>query len=720
MDKKMLGQFILEIFSFPGAILFLICCFKGHIYTGTDSGINDDASYESLPSEQANAIGSKENVTPFAKAGFFSRMSFWWLNPLMKKGKEKILEDEDIPLLRQEDQAKTCFLTYMEQIRRRRQKGSSESPSMLSVIISLHWKEILISGFFALTKVVTTSAGPLFLMAFIDVAEGKAAFTYAGYVLTVGLFLVKCLESLSERQWFFRTRLIGLQVRSMLSAAIYQKQLRLSNAAKVAHSPGQIVNYVTADAYRIGEFPFWCHQIWSTFFQLCLALPIVYYTVGLATVAAVIAIILTVLASYPLIKSQVKYQRKLMVAQDKRLKAITEALANMKALKLYAWETLFKNAIEGLRKEEIQWILGVLLQKAYQIVLFWSCPVLIPAITFWTCYILRIPLSASQVFTFLASLRIVQEPVRLIPDVVGTFIEAKVSLDRIATFLEAPELQNRNIRRKCSSKELNQSIFIESTEISWDTDSSKTKATLRNINLVVQAGEKIAICGEVGSGKSTLLAAVLGEVPKINGTVHVYGTVAYVSQAAWIQTGTIKENILFGSALDPVRYHEALKKCSLVKDLQMLPFGDLTQIGERGVNLSGGQKQRIQLARALYQDADVYLLDDPLRICLRSFVYEDSVTRDPPVEFLPAFNSILLMFAGEIIQANTYDQLLASSQEFQSLVNAQKNSAASDRQVVHTSDKRGASFKEEIQKVHVEEQLRERLGDQLIKQEEEK
>ena len=93
--------------------------------------------------------------------------------------------------------------------------------------------------------------------------------------------------------------------------------------------------------------------------------------------------------------------------------------------------------------------------------------------------------------------------------------------------------------------------------------------------------------------------------------IQVYGKIAYVSQIPWIQTGTILDNILFGSAMDSQRYHETLERCSLVKDLDLLPHGDLTEIGERGVNLSGGQKQRIQLARALYQNADVYLLDDP-------------------------------------------------------------------------------------------------------------
>lgn len=520
MDKALWVQLILEFLSFTGAMLFIFCCFKGHTYSSTDSGNDNDASYKPLPSKEANAtdeMSSNENVTPFAKSGLFSQLSFWWLNPLMKKGKEKILDDADIPVLRQADQAKTCYLAYLKQMRRQKNKGSSESPSVLSVIISLHRREILISGLFALIRVLIRSSSPLFLKAFIEVFQGNKALSYESYALTVGLFLAKCLESLSERQWHFRTRLIGIQVRSMLSAAIYQKQLRLSNAAKVTYSSGEVVHYVTADAYRIGEFPYWFHQIWTTSVQLCLTLAIVYYTVGLATVAFVIAMIVVVLAGYPFIKFQVKYHRKLMAAQDKMLMAITEALANMKILKLYAWETHFKNHIDGVRKEETQWISGVLMQKAYHLILFWSYPVHVPAITFWICYFLGIPLSASSVFTFMSSLQNVQEPIRVIPDVVGIFIEAKVSLDRIVKFLEAPEL-NKNARKKFSSKELNQSIFIRATEISWETDLS-TKATLRNINLVVKAGEKVAICGEVGSGKSTLLAAVLGEVSKVDGTV---------------------------------------------------------------------------------------------------------------------------------------------------------------------------------------------------------
>ncbi|KAK9927056.1 hypothetical protein M0R45_024259 [Rubus argutus] len=724
---------VLNSLCFPGSILLLFSAFQGSKHARSDPEVQvDDDFYTPLPGEESDIRGeitSTDNVTPFAEAGLFSKISFWWLNPLLKKGKEKILENEDIPQLREADRAKTLHLIFREQLQKRKERRSSGDPSILSIIFFCQRKAILISGLFALLKILAMTSSPLFLMSFIQVVEGNAAFEYEGYALTVGLFVVKMLESLSERQWNFRTRLIGLQVRSLISAAIYQKQQRLSNAAKITYSPGEIVNYVTVDAYRIGEFPFWFHQIWSTIFQLCLSLLIVYFCVGVATLAALTVLILTVLGSSPFAKLQHEYQTKFMVAQNKRLKAITEALLNMKILKLYSWETNFKKVIEGLRADELNWISKVLSQKGYYITMFWSSPILVAAVTFWTCYFLGFALTTSNVFTFLATLRIVQEPIRLIPDVFGAFIEAKVSFSRVVKFLDAPELENKQTRKEGSGKEVEHSVFIRASEISWDTNA--TKATLSNINLVVEPGEKVAICGEVGSGKSTLLAAILGEIPHINGIAQVYGKIAYVSQSAWIHTGTIQENILFGSIMNHVRYRETLDKCSLVKDLEILPFGDLTQIGERGVNLSGGQKQRIQLARALYQNADVYLLDDPFsavdahtasslfnNYVMGALAMKTVMLVTHQVDFLPVFSSILLMSSGKILRAAPFKELLASCQEFQDLVNAHNDTAGSTRQVQYAATTKHKSSTTETEKVIYEVEFKEPSGDQLIIKEE--
>uniref|UniRef100_A0A803N4W9 ABC transmembrane type-1 domain-containing protein n=1 Tax=Chenopodium quinoa TaxID=63459 RepID=A0A803N4W9_CHEQI len=236
--------------------------------------------------------------------------------------------------------------------------------------------------------------------------------------------------------------------------------------------------------------------------------------------ASLIVIVLTVICNAPIAKLQHMFQSKLMVAQDGRLKACSEALVNMKVLKLYAWETHFKNVVGTLRKEESKHLTPVQLQKSYNIFLFWMSPVLVSTATFWARYLLRIPLHANNVFTFLATLRLVQEPIRVIPDIIAAIIDAKVAFARIVNFLAAPELQTDNVRERSNMTCINHTIFIRSANLSWEMDS--LKPTLRNIDLEIQLGNKIAICGEVGSGKSTLLTAILGEVACMDGTVSFF------------------------------------------------------------------------------------------------------------------------------------------------------------------------------------------------------
>ncbi|KAF8688038.1 hypothetical protein HU200_042455 [Digitaria exilis] len=196
---------------------------------------------------------------------------------------------------------------------------------------------------------------------------------------------------------------------------------------------------------------------------------------------------------------------------------------------------------------------------------------------------------------------------------------------------------------------------------------------------------RVAVCGVIGSGKSSLLSSILGEIPKLCGHVRISGTAAYVPQTAWIQSGNIEENILFGSPMDRQRYKRVIAACSLKKDLELLQYGDQTVIGDRGINLSGGQKQRVQLARALYQDADIYLLDDPFSAVdahtgselFKEYILSALATKTViyvthQVEFLPAADLILVLKDGHITQAGKYDDLLQAGTDFNALVSAHK------------------------------------------------
>lgn len=516
-SRKLTFKQALDFLSFPGSVLLLLCTYKVYKCEDTDREI-DEGLYDPL-NGQFSEVDPDNYVTPFAKAGFLSKMSFWWLNPLMKRGQEKTLQEEDIPKLRESDRTESCYLSYLERLNWKKGKEPLSQSSVLWTIVWCHRREILVTGFFALLKVLTLSTGPVLLNAFILVSEGNGSFKYEGYVLVVSLFIIKIMESLCQRQWYFRSRLVGMKVRSLLTAAIYKKILRLSSAARLTHSSGEIMNYVTVDAYRIGEFPYWFHQLWTTSLQICIAVVILFHAIGIATISSLVVIVLTVLCNVPLAKLQHEFQSKLMVAQDERLKASFEALTNMKVLKLYAWETHFKNAIERLRSLELKILRSVQLRKAYNIFLFWTSPILVSAASFGTCYFLNIPLHANNLFTFVATIRLVQEPITGIPDVIGVVIQARVAFARIVQFLNAPELQSLNFRDK-SFDGSKGSITIKSADFSWEGNVSKS--TLRKINLEIRHGQKLAICGEVGSGKSTLLATILGEVPMIKGTVRFY------------------------------------------------------------------------------------------------------------------------------------------------------------------------------------------------------
>lgn len=218
-------------------------------------------------------------------------------------------------------------------------------------------------------------------------------------------------------------------------------------------------------------------------------------------------------------------------------------------------------------------------------------------------------------------------------------------------------------------------MSIVNGSFTWE----ENEVTLKNINIEVPKNTLCAIVGTVGSGKSSVIEAFLGEMEKISGTVNTVGSIAYVPQQAWIQNATLRDNILFGRPYNRSRYNRVIDACALRADIEMLSAGDKTEIGEKGINLSGGQKQRISLARAVYSDADLYFLDDPLSAVdshVGKHIFEQVIgpngllaqtTRilvTHGITFLPETNYIYVMKLGEISENGTYQDLLNRKGDF--------------------------------------------------------
>jgi ABC-type multidrug transport system fused ATPase/permease subunit len=454
--------------------------------------------------------------------------------------------------------------------------------------------------------------GPFLVTNFVELLSDRETSTHKhyGYILACLFFVAKMVESLSQRQWYFGARKIGILVRSSLMVSIYNKTLSIKNSSI---STGKIVNLLDVDVERIGDFFWYIHGIWLLPFQIFLALTILYRSLGAAaSLATLLTTVLVMISNTPLANSQEKLNSKIMEAKDSRIKATAEALKSMRILKLHAWESTYLDKLLKLRDTERNYLKKYLYTCSAIAFLFWASPTLVSVAAFGVCILVQKPLTAGTVLSALATFRILQEPIYNLPELVSTMIQTKVSVDRIQAVM-SEDNQKKLSRRTNGTRDANMAIVIEVGEYMWEADSGLNKTTLKiDKKISIMRGEKVAICGPVGSGKTSLLCSIIGEMPRTSGAAgRVFRSRAYAPQSAWIQTGTVQENVLFGKEMDRELYEEVLEACGLDTDVRQWIKGDLTVVGERGVNLSGGQKQRIQLARALYSNADVYLLDDP-------------------------------------------------------------------------------------------------------------
>eukprot|EP01113_Clastostelium_recurvatum_P032146 TRINITY_DN4086_c0_g1_i4.p1 TRINITY_DN4086_c0_g1~~TRINITY_DN4086_c0_g1_i4.p1 ORF type:complete len:1493 (-),score=493.27 TRINITY_DN4086_c0_g1_i4:12-4490(-) len=240
---------------------------------------------------------------------------------------------------------------------------------------------------------------------------------------------------------------------------------------------------------------------------------------------------------------------------------------------------------------------------------------------------------------------------------------------------------------------------------------------LQDIDLHFSGSPLVMVVGAVGSGKSSLCMALLSELERVRGDVEVRGTMAYGAQKEWIINATLRDNILFGSPYNEMRYQQVIDVCALRKDLEMFPAGDMIEIGERGINLSGGQKQRVSLARAVYSGADICVFDDPLSAvdahvgkhlfhrCIREFLRDKLVVLSTnQLQYLPYADRILFMKEGRIVDQGTYTEMLAQNKDFADLMasfGGQDNSEEESSDVVLE----GASVVEQEGKKDAEEAL---------------
>ncbi|XP_019762197.2 multidrug resistance-associated protein 1 [Dendroctonus ponderosae] len=541
----------------------------------------------------------------------------------------------------------------------------------MPVLWSCVWRSFIFGASLRLISDVVQFANPKILGLIISFAASDEPL-WKGILYAFTMFLVAALMTFTNTAQFGRFFVLGQHVKTILTSAIYRKALRISNSARKNKTVGEIVNLMSNDAQKFQELVMFVNMLWSAPISIVLAIYFLYQELGVAVFAGVAVMLSLIPLNTYIVNRARTLQVKQMKNKDERVKMMNEILSGMKVLKLYAWEESFEQQIRNIRNKEVNTLKkSAYLNACSQFI--WNCaPFMVSCLTFATYVLIdeKNVLTPSKAFVSLALLNLLRMPMSMLPNVINQLVQTWVSVNRINSFLNAQDLEPYVTHHESSVGP----ITVENGTFTWGEE-----PTLRNINMKVAKNSLTAVVGAVGAGKSSLISALLGEMDKISGSVNSWGSMAYVPQQAWIQNATVRDNITFGKPFDKIKYDKVIEACALKPDFKMLDYGDQTEIGEKGINLSGGQKQRISLARAVYADADVYLLDDPLsavdshvgKHIFDQLIGPNGLLKDKTrllvthgITYLPQTDNMYVLKDGEVSETGTYQELLEKKGAF--------------------------------------------------------
>ncbi|KAI8586104.1 P-loop containing nucleoside triphosphate hydrolase protein [Geranomyces variabilis] len=478
-----------------------------------------------------------------------------------------------------------------------------------------------------------------------------------GHHYAIGLLFASLASSIAIHQLYSECNRVGIQVRAACTALVYRKSLKLS---VIRGGAGEVINIYSTDVSRVVDAVTNFHFLWSAFLEVIAIVILAWTEVGISALPCLGFVIL-------LLPTQMYLGRKISVLNraqttvtTSRVHIMSEILTAIKLLKFYNWESPFDEKITKIRAREMSLIRQGMIVKAINFTVVFAIPVFV-ALTSLGMYVgTDHKLTASISFTVLSVYNTLRYPALMLPLAVRSTAGAMTALTRLNEFLSLAEVVE--VVPKLPPPGSNLAVSIKSSSFKWDGIEAAAPATLTDVNIDIKRGAKVAIIGDVGSGKSSLIAAILGQIRQIEGNViDVYGSTVLMSQEAWLLNVTLRDNILFGKELNRAEYKECIRVAALQRDLTLLIAGDKTEIAERGANLSGGQKQRVSLARTIYADKDIVLLDDSLSAvdqhvgahifeeCFMKYLAKKTVIVSMnQLQYLPRMDHIIVMRDGKI------------------------------------------------------------------------
>uniref|UniRef100_A0A669QTK6 ATP binding cassette subfamily C member 1 n=1 Tax=Phasianus colchicus TaxID=9054 RepID=A0A669QTK6_PHACC len=645
--------------------------------------------------ERLSPAGGKK-CSPEENVSCFNKLTYSWFSRLISIGYKKPLERDDLFELNESDSPYSVGPNFEKQWRKEIQKSSAGltdsyiermlfksrsfyKPSLIFPLWQTFKFLLLKVAFLKAAADILAFMSPQIMKSMITASENHMSSRGSGYGYAIALFFVVLLQTLLHQLYQRNNMLTAVKVKTAIVGLIYKKALTLANSSRRRYTTGEMVNLMSADAQQLMELIVNINLLWSAPFQIIMAVIFLWKELGPSVLAGV-AVLLLIIPLNALIAAKVKtLQKSQMKYSDQRVKLLSEMLHGIKILKLYAWEPSYQRKVMRIREREVDVLKSSGYLKTYSMLTLTCIPFMVTLATFGVYFYLdkEHVLTAAKVFTSISLFNILRLPLFDLPSVISAVAQTKVSLSRLEDFLFAEDLNPEDVDTNYSG---NHAVELTAASFSWEKNGLPV---LKNLSVSIPEGSLVAVVGQVGSGKSSFLSSLLGEMEKLEGTVHRRGSVAYVAQQAWIQNGSLQENILFGTDLNRSYYELVLESCALLPDLEQLPNGDQTEIGERGVNISGGQKQRVSLARAVYSNADLYLLDDPLSavdVHVGKHLFEKligpsgllkSKTRvlvTHNLTLLPHADLIIVMEEGKISEMGSYQELISKRAKFVELI----------------------------------------------------
>lgn len=670
-----------------------------------------------------------KSENPEMEAGFWSGVLFLWLQPLFSRAaflhrRGMALEKEDLTPLpamdhskEVEDRFERAYNGYKPKDKKRKNKEIEVDPKkeledrMIHSLLAVCKQRLITAGIIKFFNTCLQFTFPLLLNAILKYFENYQAGRiaddapwgqkYRGYWLSALLLLFVSLKALTESSYFHKVNRCSWQIKTAISSAVYRKSLRLASSAQHQTTLGEMVNLMQVDATKMEAFVPQIHVLWDGLLQVTGYMIILGTLLGWPCVIGLLLMMFAGPIMGIIMGKLFGINRAMVEYTDERVKTVNEALQGIRCVKMYTWEESFAQEVAKSRNEELECLRRVAILRGFSRAYMMALPTMAAVVTFLVyTFATDSEISASTLFAAIIAFDQLRFPLMFYPMAVAQYAQAKVSLGRVSIFLGYKEVTEDGYEREEGVGE----IVIENTTIFWsDPESPMTKAEMDDkgldksehtrsdyskvseddliypkaivseVNLHIAPKELCAVVGRVGSGKSTLCSAILNETVLSRGSkIKLTGKVAYVAQSAWIMNRTVRDNILFGLQYDEERYNKVVDVCQLTHDLEMLDDGDMTEIGEKGINLSGGQKQRVSVARAAYANADVIIFDDPLSAldpevamklfdeCIVGFLGNTTrllVTNQ--LQCLPKCDSVVALGkGGRVVEQGTYADLM--------------------------------------------------------------